>query len=77
MARPQVYDYKIRIQLPPEYGAALQRLAAREHKKITALIREFVGEGLRASGIDMSAKPIEGQTTIDDTDDTDDTREDS
>jgi hypothetical protein len=65
MPRPTL-EYKIRIQLPAEYGAALQRLAAREHKKITALIREFVGEGLRASGIDMSTKPIAGQTAIDD-----------
>lgn len=65
MARP-TYDYKIRIGLPAEYGAALQRLAARDHKAITALIRDFVGDGLRASGIDMSAAPIEGQTAIDD-----------
>jgi len=65
MPRP-TYDYKIRIQLPAEYGTALQRLADREHKKITALIRDFVGEGLRRSGIDMSAAPPEGQLAIDD-----------
>jgi len=65
MPKP-TYDYKIRVQFPAEYGAALQRLAAREHKAVTALIRDFVGDGLRASGIDMSAAPIEGQTAIDD-----------
>jgi len=65
MPKP-TYDYKIRIGLPTQYGLALQRLAAREHKAVTALIRDFVGDGLRASGIDMSAAPIEGQTAIDD-----------
>lgn len=64
MAR-ETYDYKIRIQLPGEYGIALQRLAARDHKAITALIRDFVGDGLRASGIDMSPAPMPGQGEID------------
>lgn len=70
MPRP-LYPYKIRVQFPAAYGTALQRLSERDHVPITELIRRFTGDGLRASGIDMSPAPIEGQTSIDDQKDDD------
>lgn len=60
-----LYPYKIRIQLTAAQGAKLQALSERDGIAITALIRGFIDQGLKESGITVTPEQVKGQTTID------------